>query len=140
MDAAPRPVLSLDIPAGLHTDTGLPMGAAVHADLTVTFVGLKLGLYVGEGANYRGALEFAGLGIPAAAHAMVEPPMERLTGASVRAMLPPRHRTAHKGTRESAAGGGRPGYVRRDSSGSEAALRSGAGVVRVATIPTRWVL
>ena len=136
MDAAPRPVLSLDIPAGLHTDTGLPMGAAVHADLTVTFVGLKLGLYVGEGANYRGALEFAGLGIPAAAHAMVEPPMERLTGASVRAMLPPRHRTAHKGDAGSLllVGGG-PGMSGAIRLASEAALRSGAGLVRVATHP-----
>lgn len=136
MDAAPRPVLSLDIPTGLHADTGLPMGAAAHADLTVTFVGLKLGLYVGEGANYRGALEFAGLGIPPAAHAMVEPPMERLTGASVTAILPPRPRTAHKGDAGSlllvGGGPGMPGAIRL---AAEAALRSGAGLVRVATHP-----
>ena len=136
MEAARQPVLSLDIPTGLHTDTGLPMGAAVHADLTVTFVGLKLGLFVGEGANYRGALEFAGLGIPPAAHAMVEPPMERLTGASVKAILPPRPRTAHKGD----AGnlllvGGGPGMSGAIRLAAEAALRSGAGLVRVATHP-----
>ena len=136
MDAAPRPVLSLDIPTGLHTDTGLPMGAAVHADLTVTFVGLKLGLYIGEGADYRGALEFAGLGIPTAAHAMVEPPMERLTGASVKAILPPRPRTAHKGDAGSLllVGGG-PGMSGAIRLAAEAALRSGAGLVRVATHP-----
>lgn len=136
MEAARQPVLSLDIPTGLHTDTGLPMGAAVHADLTVTFVGLKLGLFVGEGANYRGALEFAGLGIPPAAHAMVEPPMERLAGASVKAILPPRPRTAHKGD----AGnlllvGGGPGMSGAIRLAAEAALRSGAGLVRVATHP-----
>ena len=136
MDAASRPVLSLDIPTGLHTDTGLPMGAAVHADLTVTFVGLKLGLFVGEGANYRGALEFAGLGIPSAAHARVEPPMERLTDASVKAILPPRPRTAHKGDAGSLllVGGG-PGMSGAIRLAAEAALRSGAGLVRVATHP-----
>ena len=136
MDAASRPVLSLDIPTGLHTDTGLPMGAAVHADLTVTFVGLKLGLFVGEGANYRGALEFAGLGIPSAAHARVEPPVERLTDASVKAILPPRPRTAHKGDAGSLllVGGG-PGMSGAIRLAAEAALRSGAGLVRVATHP-----
>ncbi len=136
MNAAARPVMSLDIPTGLHTDTGMPMGAAVCADLTVTFVGLKLGLYVGEGANYRGALEFAGLGIPPAAHASMEPPMQRLTRASARAMLPPRSRTAHKGDAGNlllvGGGPGMPGAIRL---AAEAALRSGAGLVRVATHP-----
>ena len=136
MNAARRPVVSLDIPTGLHADTGLPMGAAVHADLTVTFVGLKLGLYVGEGANYRGALEFAGLGIPPAAHARMAPPMVRLTRASVRAVLPPRPRTAHKGDAGSLlmVGGG-PGMSGAIRLAAEAALRSGAGLVRVATHP-----
>ena len=136
MQASPRPVLSLDIPTGLHADTGLPMGAAVHADLTVTFVGLKQGLYIGEGANHRGVLEFAGLGIPPAAHARVEPPMERLTRAAVQTILPPRTRTAHKGD----AGnlllvGGGPGMSGAIRLAAEAALRSGAGLVRVATHP-----
>ena len=136
MNAARRPVMSLDIPTGLHTDTGLPMGAAVRADLTVTFVGLKQGLYVGEGANYRGALEFAGLGIPPAAHARMEPPMARLTRASARTVLPPRPRTAHKGDAGSLllVGGG-PGMSGAIRLAAEAALRSGAGLVRVATHP-----
>ena len=136
MNAARRPVMSLDIPTGLHADTGLPMGAAVHADLTVTFVGLKLGLYVGEGANYRGVLEFAGLGVPPAAHDRMAAPMGRLTRASVRAVLPPRPRTAHKGDsgRLLLVGGG-PGMSGAIRLAAEAALRSGAGLVRVATHP-----
>ena len=40
------PVLSIDIPSGLHADTGMPMGAAVHADMTVSFIGQKQGLYM----------------------------------------------------------------------------------------------
>ena len=136
MEAAGRPVLSLDIPTGLHADTGLPLGAAVHADLTVTFVGLKQGLFVGDGANFRGALEFAGLDIPPAAHAQVEAPIRRITRADVRAILPPRPRTAHKGDAGSlllvGGGPGMPGAIRL---AAEAALRSGAGLVRVATHP-----
>ena len=136
MEAAGRPVLSLDIPTGLHADTGLPLGAAVRADLTVTFVGLKQGLFVGEGADFRGALEFAGLDIPPAAHAHVEAPIRRITGADARAVLPPRPRTAHKGDAGSLllVGGG-PGMSGAIRLAAEAALRSGAGLVRVATHP-----
>lgn len=136
MGAAGRPVLSLDIPTGLHADTGLPLGAAVHADLTVTFVGLKQGLFVGEGANFRGALEFAGLDIPPTAHARIEAPILRITRADVRAILPPRPRTAHKGDAGSLllVGGG-PGMSGAIRLAAEAALRSGAGLVRVATHP-----
>ena len=136
LKAGRRPVLALDIPTGLHADAGLPLGAAVQADLTVTFVGLKQGLFVGEGANYRGALEFADLDIPPAAHAQVEAPIQRLTRAYVRAILPPRPRTAHKGDAGSLllVGGG-PGMSGAVRLAAEAALRSGAGLVRVATHP-----
>ena len=136
MEASRRPVLSLDIPTGLHADTGLPLGTAVHADLTVTFVGLKRGLFVGEGANFRGALEFAGLDIPPAAHARVDAPIRRIASADVRAVLPPRARTAHKGDAGSLllVGGG-PGMSGAIRLAAEAALRSGAGLVRVATHP-----
>ncbi len=134
--SAGRPVLALDIPTGLHADSGLPLGAAVRADMTVTFVGLKQGLFVGSGADYRGALEFAGLEIPAAAHARMSPPLARLRGEAVRAILPPRARTAHKGN----AGhlllvGGAPGMSGAIRLAAEAALRCGAGLVRVATHP-----
>ena len=112
------------------------MGAAVHADLTVTFVGLKQGLFVGEGANFTGALEFAGLGIPPAAHDQVDAPIRRITSTDVRSVLPPRPRTAHKGDAGSLllVGGG-PGMSGAIRLAAEAALRSGAGLVRVATHP-----
>ena len=47
------PVLALDIPSGLHADTGEVLGAAVRAERTLTFVGLKLGFYLGEGPELR---------------------------------------------------------------------------------------
>ena len=48
INAHPAPVLALDIPTGIHGDTRQVMGSAVQADLTVTFVGLKSGLFLGE--------------------------------------------------------------------------------------------
>ena len=59
LNAAPAKVLALDIPSGLNADTGAVMGCAVHADLTVTFVGYKLGLFVGAGPALRGDFEWS---------------------------------------------------------------------------------
>lgn len=134
INAADVPVLALDIPSGLHADTGLPLGMAVSADVTITFVGLKQGFYLGEGMDHCGWLEFAGLGIPAQAHAEVAPPLRRLDAACIRAALPPRRRSAHKGAHGSVLlVGGAPGMSGAIRLAAEAALRAGAGLVRVAT-------
>ncbi|KAB0785182.1 NAD(P)H-hydrate epimerase, partial [Pseudomonas aeruginosa] len=47
-NAADLPVLAVDIPSGLSADTGAVLGEAIRADLTVTFIGLKIGLFTGE--------------------------------------------------------------------------------------------
>lgn len=59
------PVLSIDIPSGLDADTGNPLGACVQADLTVTFVGPKIGMLTPIGAQYCGDLIIADIGTPA---------------------------------------------------------------------------
>ena len=48
------PVLAVDIPSGLHADTGAPLGAAVRAELTVTFIGMKRGLLTHQGPDCTG--------------------------------------------------------------------------------------
>ena len=48
MNASEAPVLAVDIPSGLCADTGRVLGVAVRSDLTVTFIGLKLGLFTAE--------------------------------------------------------------------------------------------
>ena len=136
INAARRPVLALDIPTGLHADTGLPLGAAVRAQLTITFVGLKRGLFLGVAPDYRGRLEFAGLGVPAPAHEQLQADLERLTPATLTAALPRRSRTAHKRTHGSVlVVGGAPGMPGAVRLAAEAALRAGAGLVTVATHP-----
>ena len=136
INAASNPVLALDIPTGLHADTGLPMGAAVHADVTITFVGLKSGLFLGRAPDYRGVVEFAGLGIPDEVYAQQPPALERLGSNTLREALPPRRPSTHKGSHGSLLlVGGSPGLAGAIRLAGEAALRAGAGLVRVATHP-----
>jgi NAD(P)H-hydrate epimerase len=127
-------VLALDIPSGLHADTGEILGAAVHAERTVTFLGLKLGFYLGEGPNCVGVVMFDALELPAQALAHVEATALRIDEPEVAELLPLRRRTAHKGQQGSVLviGGniGMPGAARM---AGEAALRAGAGLVTIAT-------
>ncbi|HEU4532451.1 MAG TPA: NAD(P)H-hydrate dehydratase [Steroidobacteraceae bacterium] len=128
------PVLSLDVPSGLHADTGHVMGGAVRASHTVSFVGMKLGCHVGQGPAYCGQLHFSDLGIPPRAEEIDLPALERLDPALLSELLLPRARDAHKGLfgHVLVVGGGlgMPGAVRLSA---EACLRSGAGLVSVAT-------
>lgn len=136
INAAGCPVLALDIPSGLHADTGLPLGTAVQASATLSFVGLKLGLFLGEAVDYCGELELADLGVPAQAYAEVAAPLHRLQRACLAEALPRRRRTAHKGSHGALLlVGGSPGMSGAIRLAAEAALRTGAGLVRVATHP-----
>ncbi len=134
INAANVPILALDIPSGLHGDTGQVLGVAVRAHRTVTFVGLKLGFYVGEGVNYTGTVMFDDLGIPADAPAKKLPEACRIDDEFVSSVLTPRNRTTHKGAQGHVlliAGG--PGMGGAARLAGEAALRAGAGLVTVAT-------
>jgi NAD(P)H-hydrate epimerase len=133
---ARRPVLAIDIPTGLHADTGRVLGAAVRADVTVCFIGLKAGLYAGAGPEHRGDIYFSDLGVPEAVYQTTRPIAQRLVETRMRALMRPRPRTAHKGDfgRVLIIGGdqGMPGAVRL---AGEAAYRAGAGLVTLATHP-----
>ena len=61
---ADGPKLCIDIPSGLHGDTGQVLGAACRADVTVTFVGKKRGMTIGEGPAHCGRIVVVGLGLP----------------------------------------------------------------------------
>ncbi len=132
---AGRPVLALDLPSGLNADSGAVMGCAVSASQTITFVGLKSGLFLGAGPDHVGGLSFAGLGLGAIPETG-EPVLHRAEGGLLSALLPPRRRGAHKGDhgRVLVVGGG-PGMPGAARLAAEAALRVGAGLVTVATSP-----
>ncbi len=134
VNAAGVPVLALDVPSGLDADTGWPSPVAVRAAATVTFLGLKQGLFLGGAADYCGELDFADLELPPELDTGSAAPMKRLVlGELVRA-LPRRPRSAHKGScgKLLLVGGG-PGMAGAIRLAAEAALRVGAGLVYVAT-------
>jgi NAD(P)H-hydrate epimerase len=58
------PMLSVDIPSGLDCDEGLPLGVAVKATKTVTFILPKVGFFKNQGPAYVGELVVADIGIP----------------------------------------------------------------------------
>jgi hydroxyethylthiazole kinase-like uncharacterized protein yjeF len=125
------PVLAADIPSGLYTDTGVALGGAVHATVTLTFIALKVGLMTGVAADYIGELYLADLD----SNKLNVEPNDGVPLLNYEAALPwlqPRARTAHKGDfgKILMAGGGvgMPGAIRL---AGEAALRTGAGLVRV---------
>ncbi|MBL8736654.1 MAG: NAD(P)H-hydrate epimerase [Planctomycetes bacterium] len=63
-DRALGPKLSIDIPSGLHGDTGEVLGVACHADVTVTFVAHKRGMTTSTGRAHCGRIVVVGLGLP----------------------------------------------------------------------------
>jgi NAD(P)H-hydrate epimerase len=128
------PVLAVDIPSGLHTDTGAVLGEAIQADLTVTFIGRKIGLYTGEGPAHTGRIVFDALEVPAAVYEEPAPAAILLDAAELGALLPPRRRTAHKGDNGHVlVVGGDSGFAGAALMAARAALHGGAGLVSVAT-------
>jgi NAD(P)H-hydrate epimerase len=57
------PILAIDIPSGLDCDTGRPLGTAVKANWTVTFVAVKKGFVCEGAASYTGEIYSASIGI-----------------------------------------------------------------------------
>ncbi len=131
------PVMALDIPSGLDGDSGAIRGVAVRADLTVTFVGLKTGLFLNDGPDCVGELRFSDLQIPHKCYEDSEERLRRIEYAGFANVMPPRNQSAHKGDFGHllliGGGPGMPGAVRL---AGEAALRCGAGRVSVATHPS----
>jgi NAD(P)H-hydrate epimerase len=127
MNATGAPILALDIPSGLSADTGATPGAAIRAEATATFIVHKRGLHTFH-CEVAGVVELHTLGLP---HSVLESPDSHLL---LPGHLPPRPRESNKGTNGHvlAIGGdhGTGGAVRM---AAEAALRTGAGLVSVAT-------
>ena len=133
LNAPRRQVLALDLPSGLDADTGASLGVAVRADLTISFVAWKRGLFSADGAGCCGVRELASLDLPVAAHAGIEADAE-LLDAGVARLLPPRYDNVNKGNfGHVLAIGGDEGFAGAIRLTAEAALRCGAGLVSVAT-------
>ncbi len=133
INSADKPVLAVDIPSGLDADTGCMQGAAVRAALTVTFIGLKQGMYTANGPDHCGVIQFSDLGVPREVFNRVAAAATRIELKDL-PRLAARQRNSHKGDygRLLVIGGdhGMAGALRLCG---EAALRVGAGLVYLAT-------
>jgi NAD(P)H-hydrate epimerase len=132
INASGLPVLAVDLPSGLSADTGQVLGCAVNADLTVTFIGLKLGLFTASGPDQCGELVFDGLDADPAL--IPEDCVARRLAPASLARLAARPKAAHKGLFGHALViGGDTGMGGAVLLAAESALRCGAGLVSLAT-------
>ncbi|HFT7190523.1 TPA: bifunctional ADP-dependent NAD(P)H-hydrate dehydratase/NAD(P)H-hydrate epimerase [Enterobacter ludwigii] len=132
-NAHSAPVVALDIPSGLMAQTGTTPGAVIQAAHTVAFIALKPGLLTGKARDVTGTLHHNALGLESWL-AGQETHVSRVDASLLAQWLPPRRPTSHKGDhgRLVIIGGdhGTAGAIRMTG---EAALRCGAGLVRVLT-------
>ena len=133
INASGLPVVAVDIPSGLCADTGRLLGCAVRAELTVTFIGLKLGLFTGDAADVVGELVFNDL--HADPQLIEAAPMTARRLAAGNLPLPAsRAPASHKGKfGHVLLIGGDRGFGGAILLSAQSALRSGAGMVSVAT-------
>jgi len=140
LNAHRTPVLSLDIPSGLDADTGAILGVAVRATATVSFLGLKSGLFLGGAVDRVGRLWADGLQVPETLSSSFTPTLRRIVSADRDALLPLRSRSAHKGRHGRVLIiGGAAGMAGAALLAGLSALRAGAGRVVVATLPSHAV-
>ncbi|MGB9724350.1 MAG: NAD(P)H-hydrate dehydratase [Chloroflexia bacterium] len=132
VNRASRPlVVAVDLPTGVHADTGQVLGVAVRAAVTVTMGWAKRGLYQFPGAGYAGDVVVADIGLPEELLKGVQAEVldvERLRGA-----LPARRRDGHKGTfGRVLVVAGSLHYTGAPYLAAMAAYRVGAGLVTLA--------
>jgi len=92
-----KPILSIDIPSGLHADTGKIQGCCIQAAKTVSFALPKVGMLIHPGVEATGELEVVDIGIPQSVIEGMGLSHHLLTSKQVQAWLPKRSQTAHKG-------------------------------------------
>ena len=124
------PVLALDIPSGLHSDSGRVLGRAVQATHTLTFIALKPGLLTLDGPDHCGEIAVADLGLPVPR--IVAPTAWVAGRPAFDSALKRRPRNFHKGMAGSLAVlGGASGMTGAALLAGRAALKLGAGRVYV---------
>ena len=132
VNASRIPIIAVDIPSGLDGETGLPGGEAIVATETA-FLGLpKTGFFIGNGWNYVGKLRYIDFGLP---HEYIEEASAdfvMLSQDMVAPLLPVIRRSRHKyEAGYVVALAGSPGMPGAAVLSTLAALRSGAGIVRL---------
>ena len=126
-------IISIDSPTGLNSDTGFAESSCIMADKTVTLGLPKIGLIINDGPNYCGELVVEGLSIPEKVYDTVGISRYLTDKRFVGNFIKSRHHNSHKGTYGRAfVVAGSKGMAGAGLLSSDAALRSGAGIVELA--------
>jgi NAD(P)H-hydrate epimerase len=127
-----RPILAIDMPSGLSCDTGRPWGAAVEADLTVTFGCSKRGLFHPTAIGCSGEVHLAEIGLASPSEAGISPDTLCAPDLLWEPLRTPRKPNTHKGDYGKVLiVAGHQRYPGAPRMAAEAALRMGAGLVRL---------
>ena len=119
------PILAIDVPSGLSTDTGVAPGTTIQADFTLTFLGAKPGLYTADGVDVAGEVHVDTLGVAASlSHG------ELLNRVNIAPVIPERRNSSHKGSFGNVGIiGGASGMIGAAVLAARAALHMGPGKV-----------
>jgi hydroxyethylthiazole kinase-like uncharacterized protein yjeF len=128
-------VVSIDLPSGLSADASTPVGASIEADTTITLGAPKVPLVLPPGENRCGDIVIADIGIPVEVlDGLDGPRIALLTRSAMRELVTPRAAESHKGDfGRVLIVAGSPGKTGAAHLAAQGALRSGAGLVTVAT-------
>jgi NAD(P)H-hydrate epimerase len=134
INQANKPVLAIDVPSGINSNTGQALPEAVCANWTLTFIGRKIGLTTGEAVNYVGELYCHDLGIDKAYLQTVDAVAQLIEPHWPQTLLPTRIRDSHKGLYGHVYTiGGNYGMPGAPKLAAMAAARVGAGLNTVFT-------
>ncbi|WP_198470924.1 NAD(P)H-hydrate dehydratase [Acetomicrobium sp. S15 = DSM 107314] len=124
-----RRVAAVDIPSGIDASTGAVAAEAVWADLTITMLIPKVGLFVMPGADYAGKVSVVDIGVPLESLSLPAAEVNAIERLDAARMLPPRPMNMHKGDRGCVAiVGGSSIYKGAPLLAALGALRGGAGI------------
>lgn len=134
IEQLPVPVIAIDIPSGVEADTGNVLSVAVHAQITVTMVAAKPGLYLYPGASYSGNVLVANIGLPSNILVDTKSKYCLLDEDIIMSLLPLRPKNSHKGMNgHISVIAGSAGFTGAAALCSEAVVRSGGGLVNLLT-------
>ena len=127
-------VVAVDLPSGLNADTGDIENICVKAQTTICFIGLKQGLFTNHGPDYCGKIVYQDLAVKSTVFDEIKPVAIKLQLSLLLRQLKPRQSSSHKNNYGHVlVVGGDYGYAGASLLAAEAALRTGAGLVSVAT-------
>ena len=128
------PMLALDIPSGINSDTGAVMGVAVNADASCSFIVGKPGLLTAEGPDYAGTIYQRALGVSSRIYEGIGASFKVIDQVLLKHLMPVPLASSHKGDfGHVGVIGGHSGMVGAAIMAALAAARSGAGKVTVLT-------